>query len=184
MELIATATTGDLLPSLRRSWDELHAAVDVARARWLDRTLEAEGPDEKAWSPRQAAWHAVAGEFIRLAYLRHIVAGQPASPVDMMAFAATPAAGDAGLSALPERARKVRTVDEMLGVCSELRDSTVTFLEGLIDADLLVQARLSGFMHSYLRGHDQTGSDDVRGSLLHGAVHLRDHARQIARCSC
>ena len=183
MEFIATATTDDLLSAVRSSWDELHVSVGAARAEWLDRTLEAEDPTEKAWSPRQAAWHAVAGEFIRLAYLRYILAEKPNAPADMMAFAASPAAGDAGLSALRTRSPEIRTVDDMLAVCTQLRDSTATFVRGLSESDLVTEATLSDFMHGYLGGHGQTANNDVRGSLLHGVVHLQDHAHQIAACA-
>ena len=179
MEHIPTGTAGELATALRASWEELAAAIDASVDSWEDRTLEPEDGEADAWSPRLAAWHAITGERIRTVYLVHILKETPSEPLDMMAFATT---GVSGIdpSTLRDQFRVTKTPDEMRSIFARARDASVALASQLRDGQLAQAAKLTAFMHEYLNSHAQSPGDDVRGVLLHGAVHLRDHARQIA----
>ena len=180
MENIPTRTPSELRSALEESWAELFSAIRVAENKWDDRLLIPEDDDSAAWSPRHAAWHAVAGELFRTAYLNHVVSRELGLNGGMMQFAASPAGAEAGLDALGDRARATRTTEEMLAAGTEAREASVRFIDRLTSEDLNAPATLGDFMQGYLKLHGQVASNDVRGSLVHGAVHLRDHARQIA----
>ena len=178
MEAIQTGTVSELAEALLSGWQELATAIDVSATGWEDRTLEPED-DSDAWSPRLAAWHAITGERLRVAYLEHIVSDAAGDdPPDMMAFMA---AGGPGFDPEATRAQfsVTKTPDEMRVVLAAARDDTTALVSRLQDEQLGQAAKLTGFMHEYLTSHGQSPGDDVRGVLLHGAVHLRDHARQI-----
>jgi hypothetical protein len=160
------------------AWDALASAVEGAAGAWDERILEPEGEGD-AWSPRLAVWHAISGERIRTAYVRHLLAERPAAPDDMMAFAASDASG--GLTdVLRSEYRQAAGPEAVAAVLAEARRSAEELLARLSADDLAVAARLSDGMESYLseRGHAPEGS--VHGVLVHGIVHMGDHARQIA----
>lgn len=179
MDQIQASTVSDLREGLGRAWDELATAIDSAGAIWDQRVLESEDAVADAWSPRLAAWHAIAGERIRAAYIQHLVIQHPAHPGDMMAFAASPDASHASVDALRAEFRETRTPAEMHKALTTAREAIIHALLRLTDADLEVLAEISDFARDYVRERAQTPTSDVRGSLLHGIVHLSDHARQI-----
>jgi len=179
MEHIDTAAAHGLADALRASWDELTAAIDASAGGWGDRTLESEDDEADAWSPRLAAWHVITGERMRTVYLRHIVDDAPSDPLDMLAGAGAgiPEFDD---STLRDQYRATKTPDEMRPILTRARDDSAALVSGLHDDQLALAAKRSAFMHEYLAGHGQSSGNDVRGVLLHGAVHLRDHARQLS----
>ena len=181
MEQISTKTSREFMSLLQEAWSDLAAAINASAQSWEKRTLESEDPDADAWSPRLAAWHVITGERIRTAYLQHLIAERPTKPVHMMAYAASTADLGLGNETLRAEFLETKSLSEMLVRLSDAQEQSVTLLAALSDEDLSISASLTSFMHEYLRGHGQEPSDDVRGVLLHGAVHLRDHARHLAR---
>lgn len=183
MEQLPTDSIQHLTQGFDDAWSQLESAIQSARTRWSDRTLESEDSDADAdaWSPRLAAWHALSGERIRFAYVQHLVSDQPSDPVEMMKFAAAATAPPVTLSALSDQFRSTVTPEQMLAVMSDARQASRRLLQSLAPSDLDLPATLSDFMHHYLTDHGQRPTNNVRGSLLHGIVHLRDHAAQISR---
>jgi hypothetical protein len=181
MRRVATSTINDLREALEQAWNELSAAIDAASAVWDDRVLESEDESADAWSPRLAAWHAIAGERIRARYIDHLVTQHPGPPDDgdMMAFAASAAASDASLDGLRVEFRATRTPADMRAALTTAREGLRGLLLRLTDEDLDVPATISDFVREYISARAQPPTPDVRGSLLHGVVHLRDHARQM-----
>lgn len=177
MEVIAISGVESVRTELNRSWDELSGAISASASWWDERRLEPEDGGGEPWSPRLAIWHAIGAERIRSAYIAHLIEARPTQPSDMMAFAGR---DDIGLlDDLRAQFRATVTSDQMMIVFGQIRAETQRLLEDLDDGALDVTAALTDFGHEYLRAHGQSPSDSVRGVLLHGAVHLRDHARQV-----
>jgi len=181
MEVIAISGVEAIRTELDRSWDELSGAISASASWWDERRLEPEDGGGEPWSPRLAIWHALAGERIRSAYIADLIEAQPPQPLDMMAFAGR---DDVGLLVdLRVQFRATVTSDQMMIVFGQIRAEAQRLLVDLDEDALDGSATLTDFMHEYLRAHEQSPSDSVRGVLLHGAVHLRDHARQVMAAS-
>lgn len=175
---IRISTLEDLKPAMEKAWEALSSAIATAAPVWDERILEPEGEGD-AWSPRLAAWHAISGERIRSAYLRHLLAERPAAPDDMMAFAGSDASG--GLTnVLRAEYRQAATPDDVARVLADARRAAEELVAGLSADDLGASARLNPVMESYVRERGHTPENSVRGVLVHGVVHMGDHARQIA----
>lgn len=180
MEPISSSTVADVRAAYDLAWGELARAIDAAAGAWNERVLAPEDGGAEPWSARLAAWHAIAGERIRLAYLDHLLAKRPESPGDMMAFAASgDAPDDASMDRLRAEFRTIETPAQMQDVLQQTRQRASDWLAGLSGDDLQTKAVLVEFVQSYMRERGQAPSDDVRGVLVHGLTHLLDHAHQI-----
>jgi hypothetical protein len=178
MSTVQASSVEEIRRATADAWDALASAVEGAAGAWDERILEPEGEGD-AWSPRLAAWHAISGERIRAAYLRHLLAERPAEPDDMMMFAASPASGGL-IGALRDEYRHAASPDDVARVLTEARRGAEQLVDDLSASDLTVTARLNAVMESYLREHGEAPEGSVRGVLVHGVVHMGDHARQIA----
>ncbi len=180
MERINTDSVESLSQGLSIAWLELADALNRAAPHWNERRLESEDPNADAWSPRLAAWHAISGERVRVSYLRHLLATRPTSPPEMMQFARSNPIAEPTLAGLQREFRDVQTPEAMMQILETARTASKSLLAELGEADLEAPAPISGFMLKYLREREQSPASNIRGVLLHGIVHLLDHARQIA----
>ncbi len=138
-------------------------AIAAVAARWEEPVLPPEAPEVNprasgdAWSPRQAAEHAIGAQRFFAGLIAEAVGREGPAPARLSL-----ASADEALRALDEAA--------------ESSDEVLRFVE---DAGLPKAAGLRDMQIDYLRSRGVEASKTVEGVLHLFAAHLEDHAQQI-----
>ncbi len=157
------ATVDEFWAAIDEGRRALAGAIEAAADRWEAPVLEPEAPEVRpgatgeAWTPRQAAEHAIGAQSFHARLIAKAV-GRDSARVDP--------------PSLTSAAEALHVLDETSGSWDELFDAVG-------GSDLETPAALGDGQLSYLESAGLPASKTVEGALRLFAFHLRDHAQQI-----
>ena len=186
MNAIDDSSVASLRAAIDERQDLFVQAIEAACPRWNEEILPPEVPErsrpmQTTWTPRQACWHVLSTRWwmqsVALEHVRRAQEHEPALLRDTFGDNWWPnhtVELDELRNALAEPAEGVALAHERLAAFSDA-------LESVTDVDLEAPWEPSRSTASYLAsfGGEET-PNTVRGLLTLTALHLADHAEQIA----